>query len=245
MPTNPGPTNLVEWLSLDEVSGTRTGSHAARALADVNTVGSTTGKQGSAAIFVRANAERLTSTDSAFQAGDIDFTIGFWYKPTTLGGGFNHHVISKWVGGTNEYTLGYSDLTSNAFRLDYGSGAAVDTAVGSITAGTWHFCVGWHDSVNNLLGISVDGNASVTSSYSAGATAGASTFTIGGIGSGFTPTDGSVDEAFIYKNRRLTDDEIAFLYNSGAGVTYATVAATGAPLLMQMMRLSHTGGFLS
>ena len=41
MPTNPGPTNLVEWLSLDEVSGTRTGSHAARALADVNTVGST------------------------------------------------------------------------------------------------------------------------------------------------------------------------------------------------------------
>src|SRR5215217_5866024 len=89
--TNPSPflstvlsqlqNNLVGYWTLGEASGTRNDSIGSNHLTSNNGVGQTTGKQGSAASFVRASSQYLSITDNAaLSTGDIDFAVGVWVR---------------------------------------------------------------------------------------------------------------------------------------------------------------------
>ena len=70
---------------------------------------------------------------------------------------------------TQEFSLSYQN-TPDRFRLTWGDGAgaaltnAESNVLGSPVAGTPYFVLGYHDSVNNLLGIRTNGGAATTTS---------------------------------------------------------------------------------
>lgn len=77
--SNPGTTGLVSWWSLNETNGTRSDCYGSNHLEDINSVGSSAGKQGNAASFVDTYSEHLSINDTAsLSMGDMDFTIGGW-----------------------------------------------------------------------------------------------------------------------------------------------------------------------
>ena len=263
MPTNPGTTGLIEYYAHDEASGTRAGSHAGITLTDNNTVGSTTGVQSNASVFVAANSEYLSTADTTINAGTGDLTVAGWVYPSssltalTSGG----RVWQRRGTGAVGTVVGFSfclyrpgagsDVAIPNTIIDDGAGKSINATATSDVVGTnnsWIFIVYEWDAANDTLKVWADNTLIQTYTGSTGIGSisnNSRAFTFGA--SDDTPTqyfDGRIDEVSIW-SRKLSADEQSFLYNGGAGVTYATVAATGAPLLMQMMRLSHTGGFLS
>ena len=78
-------TSLVGFWTLDEVSGARLDSSGnGSTLTDNNTVASTTGKIGLAAVFQAGVSEFLSRSDNAFLSAGINtsFTIDGWVYPT-------------------------------------------------------------------------------------------------------------------------------------------------------------------
>lgn len=208
--------NMVACWSLEEASGTRNDSVGSNHLTDNNTVLSSAGVVGDAALFVKSNTEYLSrASNASLQSGDIDFMMVLWVYPETLPPeSEGYHLVSKFLGSTNEYTLSIN-ASVDKFKLDYGSGALQSSV--ALSADTWYFVVAWHDSVNNQLGIQINNGTPETTSYSGGATAGNSPFylsllTAPNVGE----HDGLLDEVGLWK-RLLTSDERTELYNSGSG----------------------------
>lgn len=217
----PGTADLVSWWSLDETSGARADSHGSNNLADTNTVLYDTGKQGNAAYFERANNESLElSTGTPLGFGDEDFSVGAWVKADTLNDGMG--IIFKSRLGTDvAYLLMYNNA-DNRFRWYVQSGATnhfVDAdTFGAPATATWYFVVGVHDSVNDVIKISVNGGAFDSEATTEGSVANSEPFVIGDWGS--KEWDGLIDEAFVF-GKALSADDITWLYNSGAGRQYS------------------------
>jgi hypothetical protein len=182
-------------------------------LTDVNTVTQNPGKIGNAAQFTRANSEQLTiASNAALTMGDIDFTLAGWvYLDTLVVAG----IVSKAL--ALEYTL----LTlGNRFQFSVTNSlpAQIDVIAnnfGQPALATWHFVACWHDSVANLIGISVNGGTANTTANALGVAAGAAGFQLGNYAANFW--DGRIDEFGVWK-RVLTPAELTTLYNGGAGV---------------------------
>jgi hypothetical protein len=217
--------NLVSYWTLDETSGTRSDSHGSNHLSPQNTPGYGTGKQGNAASFVRASNQWLTVADNTtLSPGDTDFTFAGWVyldnKTNT------QRLWGKWNSPNNEYRLQYN-VSTNRFEwsvsIDGTGVAATATAnnLGSPSASTWYFIVCYHDSVNNLIGISVNNGTFNTTAHSTGVYDATGAFTISN--SGTNALDGDVDEVG-YFNKVLTASEISYLYNIGLGRTYSTLS---------------------
>lgn len=216
-------TSLISYWQLGEASGNRVDSVTASAndLAPTNTPGNVTGKQGNAIQLVSASGQFLSITSNAsLQTGDIDFTIACWvYMDSSKDQAF----MGKWKSGSDEYLLSYRPGTGR-FILFYSSNGTATASLSANTFGapslsTWYFLVAWHDSVNDQVGISVNGTAD-TASYSSGLTALGEPFRIGRQGDTTAwDVNGRVDEAGFWK-RVLSSGERATLYNSGNGVTY-------------------------
>jgi hypothetical protein len=76
-----------------------------------------------------------------------------------------------------------------------------------------------HDSVADLLKISVNNGAFVAVAYAGGPDTTTSNPSVGGQPGGAAPMGGVIDEVGIWK-RALSASEITTLYNSGSGTTY-------------------------
>lgn len=181
--------DLMAFYQLDETSGVRYDRHHSYHLKDNNTVTNS----GGAAQFMAANSEYLSIADNAdLSMGDFDFTVDARvYLDTLPGGGALFPVLGKWVSGSGqEYILDY-DGTSAAFRFvvsTTGSDAVGVTAstFGAASTGVWYYVRAEHDSVNNLLKISVNNGTANTQAHSTGVINGTSAFEIGrGAGSYF------------------------------------------------------------
>ena len=87
-----------------------------------------------------------------------------------------------------------------------------------ISAGAWNSVVAYHDSVNNFLGISVNGGTFTKLSHSGGVfTGGSSVIGIGGnpaVSSAYW--SGRIDNPWFW-NRVLTQAEATEFHNGGAG----------------------------
>lgn len=229
-------TNLVAWWELGETSGTRSDSHGSFHLTDNNTVGSAAGKVGNAASFARASSESLSHADHAdLSVGDADCTFAGWVyldsKP-----GADVAICSKdrpGAQGDGEWYLSHSHSPDRfAFTVfgasGFGSGTGVNAnTLGSPSTGTWYFVVAWHDSVNNLIGISVNDGTPDTAAHSAGIYDGSSSvFRLGADGYATDYFDGRIDQFGFWK-RVLSSGERTALYNGGAGLSYAGLSGGG------------------
>ena len=231
---NPGTNGLVSWWKMDETSGTRTDSNGANHLADNNTVGSTTGKQGNASLFVMANSEYLSIQDnpSVSMGNGARMAVCTWVKlnSKSLTGVQNFVTKRGATNGTWEYFLRYDGRVDRFVYLASADGYAATTAEvkantfasqsGSPVIGTWYFVCGGNDGLNAW--ISINAGTRDTVPFTTGIYDGPNMLRIG---SGYNAEylDGALDEMALYK-RSLTQAEVEWLYNSGSGRTYADLS---------------------
>lgn len=217
-------TNMVAYWSLDETSGTRLDSLNTSHLADKNTVASIGGKQGTSALFVRANSERLTTaSNSSLVVGDINFYLSCWVYATSDDGN-THCVLSKGgSSGDRAFALNL-DWSDNRFEfVVYNSSDATTTVNSSVTVSvnTWYFVECWHNAASNLIGVAVNTTSS-TASHTTGVKTDTGQFTIGSLG--FTNyLSGRVDEVYYAKNYIPDSTRRTWMYNSGNGRTFVEV----------------------
>jgi hypothetical protein len=231
--------DLKAFWELEEASGTRADSHSVGPydLTDNNTVTSTTGKVGNAASFEESNQEWLSRASTAdLQGGNTDFTVMAWFRPDENLTSIAMAVVGKVDTGNVanfEYVLELSVSPRLNFRVGDGSTTlAVDcTNGGTISTATWYLGFGWHDSVNNVIGVALYGGSSSTANTSAWTTGVASSsedFRIGRIASQYSYFDGEIDQVGFWR-RVLSSQDRDDLYNSGAGLSYAAMSSGGSP----------------
>lgn len=218
---------LIAYWKLEEASGPRADSAGANTLSDVNTVGQAVGKIGMAAQFIAANSETLEIADNpAMSVGDIDFTFSAWFYIDSLGAGARG-ILSKDTGASREYGL-YVDAAGNvSWNIFTPASASILVIFGVVAIQTWHHVMAWHDSTADVIRISINNAAPVSTANTAGVKDGTDPFRIGKQG-GSNFFDGRIDEVGFWK-RLLTAPEKVQLYNAGAGLTYP-FGEGGAPL---------------
>ncbi len=216
-------TTLTSFWGLEEASSTRADSIGGNTLTDNNTVLSATGKVGTAADFESSTSESLSHIDNtSLSTGDIDFTWAAWIKPESVGS--NMAIISKDNGSVYEYEM-YVDTSSLLhFYVENGGSSSNVTAntFGPISAGSWYYVVGWHDSVTNTNNIQVNDSFVKSTAYTGGVLDNAHTFRLGSTNSSLY-FDGLIDQVGFWK-RVLTPSERTALYNSGSGLAYASLS---------------------
>lgn len=228
--------SLISYWSLDEASGNALDAHSTNHLTETSgTIGSATGKVGNCRDFEVGDTEHFLIADNAsLSTGDIDFTLSAWVNPESLTGA-NMSIAGKFGGaGSREYMLRLGDTGIPVFSVsnDGTVSTGATSSLGALTPGTWYFIVGWHDSVNNQIGISVNGTV-VTANYTLGVFDSTAGFSIGALSSNSQHFDGLIDEVGFWK-RVLTSDERATLYNNGNGLAY--------PLITSMLQRSYPRG---
>lgn len=227
MPTNPGATDLVSWWSLDEASGTRADAHGSNDLTPINAPASASGKVGDAVDLESGSDQYLTiaaGSQSGLAAGAAGFAFGAWYRMESAASAF---ICSKRDSGAAEFTMTTNADSPGALHFYLAPGFSPLIVVGSLPVGGWVFVVVGYDVASGNACISINGAAPTTGARAFGGAASAP-FSIGyDLSGGLPKWDGLVDQAFYY-TRWLTDDELAWLYNAGAGRSYADVAGGGA-----------------
>ena len=221
-------SGLVAYWPMDEVSNgsgpvQRNDVRGSNHLTDNNTVTSNPGRVGNAAQFVRANTEYLSIADNAdLRTGNIDYTWAVWVNPDTVAA--DRSIISKWNSGSNgEYLLRIDTAGGTAaFYITNGTTFTAVTRPSVFTAGQWHLVIFYHDSVNDEIGISIDGDTPTTIPWANGSIGSAVPFMVGVDNGnlGVTNFDVRIDEVGFWK-RVLTVQERADLWNNDNGNTCA------------------------
>jgi hypothetical protein len=255
---------LVSHWSLEETSGNRADDHGTNTLTSNNSVGRATGKVGFGAQFDAASSRFLSRASNSSLQFTGRKTIGAWVKlpsiPSNLTG---YTIVGKDVdtsGSSRDYQLEYFRDNSNPtvagyrFYINGNVGIVASGTSGFNSTGVWNLVVGMYDPIGGNNFLSMNGRTPVFSSLG-GNTAQASSaeFRIGARAySGFQGyADAIIDQVFIFDDL-LNDSELAFIYNQGAGRSYAEIiAAPEMPLLnlnLSLVRYSgnpiinHTGG---
>lgn len=234
-------TSLVSYWELNEASGTRNDAHSTNHLTDNNTVLSTTGKVGTAADFETSTSEYLSrASNSALQAGDIDFTFAAWINLESATSGIIASKDSN-AGSSRDYTLEYSTGFGPIF---YVNGSFLAGPGGTLSNSTWYFVVGWHDATANTTNLQIDnGTVNSTSTGGAAPDVSASQFRIGAReysgAEGYF--DGLIDEVGFWK-KVLTPTERTWLYNAGAGRSYADIVAEASGAAPKSLLTLGVGG---
>ncbi len=246
-------TNLVAHWKLNEASGTRNDSQGSNNLTDNNTVGSAVGKLDNAAVFVAANGESLTRTDNSDLSlgSDQDFTFGFWFNFTsktdlqTLFG----KAPNGWSTEQLEYLCRYRSGTDD-FKFYVGNGisfAQLDIPMSSVSTGTWHYLLLWHDSQENTICSQLDNGTINSTPWSGGTQDTNGFFSIGAVNDIGSPNyffDGLIDSVSFWK-RVLSSAEKEALYNSGNGFDFESFTQWGGTLkdfLISHWKLNETSG---
>lgn len=217
-------SSLVEYWQLDEASGNRAGAHAGLTLTDNNTVGSATGLvYSNAASFVRTNSEFLSrASESVLQTGAVDFWCAVWVYLDAKDG--EMYFVSK---SDFEWAAAYR---LNGDRFVFYANTSFNRITGnnhgSPSTGVWNLIVVWRNQTAGTAHISV--NAGTANSGTVAApTAGSGAFLIGAHNSASNYMDGRIGPCMFGKDYVPTTDDLTWLYNSGAGRTYADFSGGG------------------
>jgi len=215
-------TGLLAWWNLNEASGTRASAAGSFPLTDNNTVTSTTGKIGDAALFASANSEFLETSAPVITAAGQAFTVSFWVYLNTVA----TSVPISQINGTGTQNWQVYILADGSINLDVRTGTpqGVGTAASALTTGAWYHIVATYAGAAGQCAIIVNNGTPVTASTTGSlvATAGGDTTVLGcnrddAGGAAVNFLNGRLDLVGIW-SRVLTAGEITELYNAGAGV---------------------------
>lgn len=202
---------LISYWPLREASGQRNdytskGYH----LTDNNTVTGAAALFASLGVssqFVAANTENLSRVDNAdLSTGNVDFAVSAFVQFDALGADrvFLYKGSSTSAVG-EEFALRYQN-SSGRMRWEVGDSTGVGivsvnaTTFGAISAGVPYHVFAYHDSVNNVNGIVVNGVATTTSALGRFPTDTAGAFRIGVLNTASSPHDGRVSDVAFFKS---------------------------------------------
>lgn len=221
---------VAHWGMAGSSGGTETDVINSLVLGSTNTVGSAAGIIGNARQFNSASSRRLAKTDDAtMSTGNIDFWGSDWVYLDSKAA--NMYIFAKGTTSTTEYGVTYNQ-TSDRFTafIRGASGGTVRSAVantfGSPSLSAWHHIVWYHDAVNDLVGIAVNGGAFDTTATATTAPADQAGQTwIGAEPSAGQYFDGRIDEVTFGKSPALGIAALATeirdrLFNAGSGRAY-------------------------
>lgn len=225
--------DLVSYWEMEETGQftTRTDSHGPHDLAAGDNATDGTGIQGNGIDFPGpALGGRLFVADHAdFQIGSDPVTFAGWVQIRSAA--VSSGIFGKGNTTDGEYVLTLND--TNGFlryggwaAAGFGSGVTAEVAEDIIDS-AFHFFVAWFDpsASGGTFGLRVDAFSEVTAVLGAPVySATGAAFRISTSQMFRAEIDGVVDEFGMWR-RLLTSDEKTWLYNSGAGRTYADVVA--------------------
>lgn len=231
--------NLLSWHRFEEASGDRLDSHhLGKTLSQVNTPTRETGVQNFAVGFTVAAQNYLTRTDADYNMGNISFSFGFWYRFATADVWytlFGKHANSNGKRGWEVFRERTPARIRFSLSADGTALTTLENTVGLVDA-TWYFICARYNSSTSRMHLTVNSTA-VNVAHSGGAFANNETFRIGASNQGdfaMTYTNGRIDEGFVYKNRFLSDAEVTWLFNSGAGRQYSDLTHISARQVIMM-----------
>lgn len=218
-PTLAGP---LFGYRLEEASGTRVDAVGGTPNCDLtatNNPGNTTGKIGNAVSLSHSSAQSLScSSNTSNNFGDSDFTFGGWLNVTSYAAGGYFGIVSKSISGHLQYGALLNATTHKIEWYVNNFAGEVDSNV-SLSTGTWYCFTVYHDSVNNILFVTINDQASPnTASYSGGLSASTNTFWIGDQ-EGTRQFDGAIDAVYCWNSVLSSGDRTSF-YNGGNGTEY-------------------------
>lgn len=233
--------NLISYWKLDEASGNAADAHGSNTLTDNNTVTNGTGLvYGTARQFAAASDESFSLADNAsLSTGDIDFTFAAWVNAADLS--TYRTILNKDNGSAWEYQLYYATGPDRFQWYVESAGGAGDVnadVLGSPSINTWYFIVAWHDATANTINIQVNDGTVDSEAYTFGVRDGSGAFYLGReTTANASDMEGRIGPVMFWK-RVLTAGERTSLYNSGAGLAYASFGggATAVPVFMNQYR---------
>lgn len=197
--------------------------------------------------FTAANTEYLSIADNAsLSFGDEDFSVAGWlYLDSSPGW---QMPIGKWdyAGNKREYGI-YNNNGTRNYAFFVSSNGTTNTGLVSATTvslSTWAYVACVHDSVNNLLKISINNAAFETSSYSTGCNNNTSALLFGASGTIASPQElfnGRICKVGIWR-KALSSGEVTSLYNSGNGLAYCQLSGGLLTSLEAYWNLSESSG---
>ena len=228
MPTKPALADLDAWYDLDEASGNAIEARAASLEAtDTNTVGAGTIGGVGARDYEVLNSEYhvvLNANKGALNYGNEAFTFCGWVKFESLVG--FPTVFGTWdntAANQRQYDLFYNSVTGFLVWGVSPDGLNSTTKAHSTTiaSATEYFVACYHDPVTDAIAISINGGAFQSVAHSSGVLQGTSDFWIGRDGAG-DYFDGLIAQLASF-GKVLSTDELAYMYNGGARLTFADV----------------------
>lgn len=222
-------SDLVDHWELDEASGNAISGTGSNDLTDVNGVGTS----GGARDFEAASSQALTRADNAaLSFGNEGLTIAAFVTAESLPASLDMSIVQKTTGSGGDYFLQIrsSDLANSRFAfIVYGSasfgneGKVLADTFGEPFTATLYFVLGWHDPVNDVVGIQINDGTADTTAHTAGIVDGTGDFEVSGVTfSNFW--DGTIKKLSIFRGV-LSAAEKTWLYNSGSGRTYSEILA--------------------
>tara|TARA_Y100000310_G_scaffold173972_1_gene174122 strand:+ start:1402 stop:3483 length:2082 start_codon:yes stop_codon:yes gene_type:complete len=176
-------TSLESFWPLNEPSGIRKDTEGNTDLTDNNTVTQELGVAPSARQFTRANSEYFELADNvALSGSDRPVTISAKIYIDALAA--NTTVVSKWdtTGDQREYLLDVDGSGNLVFSVS-GDGTAGDVTTATwgsvLSTATWYYVEAYHDSTDNVIGITVDDGTPVTAAHTTGIHDGTAAFAVG------------------------------------------------------------------
>lgn len=225
-PDYPALWGLFSHHKMNEGGGTRYDSVGDNDLSDVATVASAAGKFNLCAAPLLSNSEALTIADKpSLRFGNSDWLALAWIQYVSSGRPF----FGKWGSvGTREW---YVETSSSIPRAQFSANGTLVTTVsattfGALSTATWYLLGVYHDSVNDLVGVSVNGVWD-TAAHTGGLHGAAAPFEVARINSLATPLYGSslIEELSIFKDppggiAGVRDEIATRVYHEGAGRPY-------------------------
>lgn len=222
-------TGLSAFWSLENTSWTDDTANG-NTLTGVGSPTTTTGIIGNGFDGTAGTKNLTINNNSNLQLTGGNFSIQAWVKMSGNVGGAGASILSKNDGGfTNkEYGLGIDFTTQNVFTFwSYLSGGNQSqtfgtTAVNPLDNVLHHVVVTWDGTTVRMY---VDNSSATTSTPASMQGVTTSAFKIGVDGDGGAVfIQGVVDQVGLWKGRTLSAGDVALLYNSGAGLSFAGMA---------------------